>query len=493
MVVLLLVAVLLGLVSSDLVMSTVVRLGADSLSAQPHSPALETVDRSSSHATPSEQSVSAINSTSNATAKRIESARPHSELVSGSQASDGVAPSRPDETLPPLPAIKPNSSRTLASSRLPHPDSLQQWPGTALEPSLPYTSTTEFKSTCRRLLNQAAHEYRVGAWLSAETSAWSALAYSTEAIQISLRENRQHRGYDVQQRMHASADPVALLQSARTAMFEARDFDQQLNAENPLRIQTVVRSHRSKIFTDVDLQTVSAVQAVEAYLEHARQTFGSLASENWQAAEAMDLLATIYLARNDPATLPSGTALCLRRAALQGQPSNADLASRLGMQLAQVGLFDEARRVLQHSLSIRPDRNTQVSLAGVLRSTGYDQQAAMLESAIAQSNAMNPSSVESVRIPDVVQLSPEEFASISRPIVPEMSSSSDSQVTGRTTARPQAALASARLTQTASIAVASQRQAVTEESSHEATVDEEEPILKHSPIRRTLQSMRKWW
>ncbi|EMI17298.1 transmembrane protein, partial [Rhodopirellula maiorica SM1] len=166
-----------------------------------------------------------------------------------------------------------------------------------------------------------------------------------------------------------------------------------------------------------DLDGMSSTQAIEAYLDDARQTLAKLAGQSVQAAEAMDLLAAIYLTRGDDRTLPSSTSLCLRRAALQGQPQNATLASNLGMQLARVGMLTEAQRVLEHSVSLQNDPATQSALASVLRQLGQYQQAEKVSVELQAANYPSTQFPKGIRIPEVIQLTPAEFAAVSSPVM----------------------------------------------------------------------------
>ncbi|WP_442505540.1 tetratricopeptide repeat protein [Novipirellula sp. SH528] len=275
--------------------------------------------------------------------------------------------------------------------------------------TLPYTTSMESQLKCRQLLDQAAHEYRVKAWLSAETSTWAALTHAVEGVQIATREAANNTD--------ERHDPLVDLQRARTALTEVRDFAEQSTSAHQIDMETIVRSHRTKVLRNVDLDGITSTRAIEAYLDDARQTLANLASESVQAAEAMDLLAAIYLTRDDKRTLPSSTSLCLRRAALQGQPENANLASNLGMQLARVGMLTEAQRVLQHSVSLRNDPATQVALAGVLQQLGQFEAAAKVKVELQATSYPTTEFPKGIRIPEVIQLSPAEFAAVSNSVM----------------------------------------------------------------------------
>ncbi len=115
--------------------------------------------------------------------------------------------------------------------------------------------------------------------------------------------------------------------------------------------------------------------------------------------------------------MPSETALCLRRAALQGQPGNGSLALRLGMQLADLGLDQEARWALQHSMAIAPTREAAETLASVLQ-RGGDRAGAIEFTQQAQRFTAKVASTPP-RVPKVEHLTPEQFASVSPSLIPQ--------------------------------------------------------------------------
>ena len=262
----------------------------------------------------------------------------------------------------------------------------------------------------RRLLKQANREYRVGAWMSAESTAWEALRWSAEAIDLSDRETAKTR---LGGRMsHATKQ----LKTARDAIREARDFSGVYGAIDEKAINRMALSHETNVLDNAETVGLTGMDAADRYLDEARVALAGIAARSVEAAQSMDLLAAIHLGQADAAKLPSATALCLRRAALQGQPSNASLASRLGIHLAEVGLLDEATWVLEHSLSLEHDPATADALVAVFRRTGQREQAARLL-AVSQNRLQEQNANAVPRIPEITELSPDEFASISKPVM----------------------------------------------------------------------------
>ena len=268
-------------------------------------------------------------------------------------------------------------------------------------------TTSSCATRATRLIDDAYREYSVGAWASAEASAWKALELLAT-------------GVDVADRQTAPADtPVTAaidLQSARDAILESRDFLTQGAAVDRDLMIGIAASHRTPVLAAGIPPTMTPTEAVDRYLDFARVKLAPLASYQVQAAQAMDLIAAIGLGRSDARTLPEETALCLRRAALQGQPTNASLASRLGMQLADMGLDDEARWTLSHALSLSPSRDVAQALSVVMNRLG-DRQAAMRLTASLRQQMPDAAAERSPRkrMPTIIELSPEQFASISKP------------------------------------------------------------------------------
>lgn len=228
------------------------------------------------------------------------------------------------------------------------------------------------RSRAARNLDDAYREYSVGAWASAEASAWKALELTATGIDVDARQEA---------RSGVTASAAEALRVARTAIREARDFVHFGAAVDHDLILGIATSHQTPVLAGGVPTGMTPTEAADRYLDYARVKLTPLAAARVQAAQAMDLIAAIGLGRNDANSLPEETALCLRRAALTGQPSNASLASRLGMQLADMGLDAEAQWTLRHAMQLAPTE------------TG---------------NAETQQ-----RIPTVIELSPQQFASIS--------------------------------------------------------------------------------
>ncbi len=338
----------------------------------------------------------------------------------------------------------------------------------------------------RRMIAQATREYGVGASLSAETSAWTAIRWAAESVDLAQRENGTAVSSD------AGASALDRLQRARQAIREARDFSGIYGSVDARAITRMAKSHLTDVLDDQPTQGLSATDAADRYLDDARVQLAPIAAQSVEAAQAMDLLAAIYLRRADARTLPSSTALCLRRAALQGQPGNASLASRLGMHLADVGLVEEARWALEHSLSLEADPATADALVKVLRRSGQGDDAARLIVSmqnLAPANSMTqadpPRPQKSrIKIPEITQLSPADFAALSKPV---MQTSSQTNTVDASLVSAKKKVISVPAIHKASAETGSVNSVASEEEIEDEAAD------KPGALRRLMNSFKRIW
>ncbi|MEM6470473.1 MAG: hypothetical protein AAF802_13030 [Planctomycetota bacterium] len=267
---------------------------------------------------------------------------------------------------------------------------------------LPSVTTDSCNERAFAHLDQAYREYTYKAYASAESSAWKTLELLSTGIDVADR------------RTAASVHQLSMardVMAARGAITEAQDFVEQGAAIMERdRLVAIATSHQTPVFHAGINRGVTPTEAVDRYLDYARQKLAPLAGYRVEAAQAMDLIAAIRLGRGDATLLPEEVALCLRRAALAGQPSNASLAARLGAQLADMGLNREAEATLRHVESLKPSAAVSEAVSRLaerrmIQETGQD-----LAASLRQQMPVSPSTP---RVPDVIQLTPEQFASIS--------------------------------------------------------------------------------
>lgn len=270
------------------------------------------------------------------------------------------------------------------------------------------------------LLQQAQLEYECSAFASAETSVWQSLERSAQAIDLTNTTARTSEEVSALKRLHRG----------RRALIEACDFVGPFAQQDPTAIARLARAHETPVLRETlppmrrafDPSSASTVglpagsEAIDRYLDYARMQFSILSAKSLLAAQTLDLLAAIRLGRNELSQLPGPTAICLRRAAVQGQSANADLVAKLGHHLADVGLIDEARWALRHSLSLQPNQANAARLAAMDAAARQPGRANRSSDHLGRS--VLAATRSRARTPDVITMSPEQFASISQSVMP---------------------------------------------------------------------------
>jgi hypothetical protein len=291
------------------------------------------------------------------------------------------------------------------------------------------------------LLRQAGLEYECAAYASAETSAWDALEKAATAIDLA----RAPRGPGAQVTGEANQAGNALRQfyQGKRALIEAQDFVGPFAQGDPQAIARLARAHQTTVVRETlppmmgsysaearvrlgqgrgqqnsNAELPTASEAIDRYLDFARSQFSGIAADSMLAAQTMDLLAAIRLGRNETTQLPGPTAICLRRAAVQGQSTNADLVAKLGHQLADVGLIDEARWALGHSLTLQYNPANAARLASLNATAQQTAKSPYGSSILAATRVPEMQPNQPKRIPEITTLPPDQFAAISHSVIP---------------------------------------------------------------------------
>lgn len=363
-------------------------------------------------------------------------------------------------------------------NELPESSELPQRSEPAAMPWLPSTTTVASSAKALEKLERAKVDYYSKAWFSAEQSAWESIAFFSQSIDLRNHQSRAAEQY----------------RAAKNAILEARDFAGSYAATDPAFIVRLAKSHQTDLITEADIDGLTAPQAADRYLDFARRNLAPLAAADAQCAEAIDFLAAIYLKRGKAANLAGETALCLRRAALQGQPSNANLAARLGVQLADIGLVDEAAWAMQHSLNLKPDPVLAARLQRLTESSMSTTTQNDIGARTPRFDDFGPSQTKPVPTPVITQLSPSEFASVSKPLMQTPSSHlSGVQLAGenhwqRASHRPEIQVP-VSLVSTQSRSETSPVQTASSEADSSEDLNKEK---RGNPIRRWFQSLRNF-
>ena len=315
--------------------------------------------------------------------------------------------------------VGPPEARTASSvDRRPEKiaDAVPSGPGVAGMTWLPTATSMAHRQRAAELIGRASHEVAVRAWASAEASAWEALRIAAQSVDS--EQVQQATPNDSQRVGSQSRQACSELETARTAILESRGFSSLIGSGDDQAVARLIRSHQTSVLKGAEAESISASEAIDRYLNDARRRLAGIAAVRVEAAEAMDLLAAIHLARDEPTTLPGPTALCLRRAAFQGQSENASLATQLGKQLRTVGLYEEAEWVLERSLALDPVPSTAGELIRVLELQGNRERADLVRG-YARGRGWSGLGEQRIApsIPDVLELTPTEFAAISKPVM----------------------------------------------------------------------------
>ncbi len=198
-----------------------------------------------------------------------------------------------------------------------------------------------------------------GAYFAARAEMIKALRIITQALDAQLGV-----------RTHSEA-----LGHAMRTLQEASDFSPRgSRLESELNLAQVVSGHRTTVLKDEHLERLTPLSAQQRYLEYSQEQF-ALAGGNLPAASyALYGLARIYTvmdhAKLETQTLCLPTALTLHQAALLVDAANVKAANELGVLLARFGQWEDARRVLQHALSLRHEPEIWHNIAVVHQRLG---------------------------------------------------------------------------------------------------------------------------
>ncbi len=203
-----------------------------------------------------------------------------------------------------------------------------------------------------------------GAYFAARAEMIKALRSITQALDAQL-------GVDT----HSEA-----LGRAMRAVEEAGDFAPRgSQLESDLNLVQMVSGHRTTILKNTALEGLTPLVAQQRYLEYAQQQFTVAGGQLRASSYALYGLARVYTAmeyaRLETQTLCLPTAVTLHQAALLVDASNVKAANELGVLLARFGQWEDARRVLQHALSIQGEPEIWHNMAVVHQQLGDPEQA----------------------------------------------------------------------------------------------------------------------
>jgi hypothetical protein len=284
-----------------------------------------------------------------------------------SQASHGVEPASSDDSRPAEdPILSPTTSITLHTTRL--------------------------QENAHRLLMDSQRSLQRGATRTARKHAMEALQ------QIIAMRDAEEGG-----NLHSLQ-----LKSAFDAIRESKDFCGEFGYIDTSALERMVNVHETSVLKQQDLTRISALQATNSYLEHARSQLVLAAGGVRAASEALTLLGQIELqVAGTSSTHATSVAVAFQRAAIEADPTLAVGYQVLGTTLASLGLNAEAASYLITGLRMSPTRAGYERLLEVARRTGD-----------ADTSRICVQSLEDPRMEDtnlVMNLTPQQFAATYRP------------------------------------------------------------------------------
>ncbi len=269
---------------------------------------------------------------------------------------------RQPETYPPLSAA--TAGPTLASpSPVPPPPSVPSaWQ--RLEPQVQATIDRGYELASR------------GASFSARAEFLRALRMITQVLDTTESSTR-----------HSQA-----LARALRAMQEAEDFaaDRAGILEQP-DMRQVVTGHRTQLIRPDEAASLTPLAAMQRYFTYARAELTQAVAKVPLAAEPLFALGKMQPLMNDDgeatASLKTARALVYYQVALEADPSHARAANELGVMLARIGRWEEARELLRQAALATGAREIWNNLAAVHDKLGEQRLAELARAEAGRSSA----------------------------------------------------------------------------------------------------------
>jgi predicted Zn-dependent protease len=168
------------------------------------------------------------------------------------------------------------------------------------------------------------------------------------------------------------------LEQGFTALREAEDFALHgAEATQPLQVEQIVAGHKTPVLHELNGQQISPVVAMQQYYGFAGQRLSVAAGELPAAADSLFWLGKVHnsLARQSVQAdrLQGPQAMVCFRAALAAAPQHHLAANELGVLFAKYGELNEAKKLLQQSVAMKPHAEGWQNLAIVHSRLGESQ------------------------------------------------------------------------------------------------------------------------
>ncbi|MGD0383931.1 MAG: tetratricopeptide repeat protein [Thermoguttaceae bacterium] len=170
------------------------------------------------------------------------------------------------------------------------------------------------------------------------------------------------------------------LAAALTALKEAEDFlTGGARLEADLDLPAIIAGHSTPVLKDADIASVTALTALKSYFTFAQEKLAQAEGSEVAGSMALHALGKLHeeLAKGKgPGTKAAGPkAILFYQAALLVCTQNFMAANDLGVMLARNGNYEDARKMLEYSLSLRKQSDVWHNLAVVYEHLGRNDQA----------------------------------------------------------------------------------------------------------------------
>jgi Flp pilus assembly protein TadD len=246
-------------------------------------------------------------------------------------------------------------------------------PAVARPAAIPAQRPPEQAALMQPVVEQALQISNRGFAMAQRGMFYTARAELIQALQLLAQ------AHDVQ---HGTSHHGQALASGLMALEEARDFQSPPGQPAVVDARQVAGGHRTQVLQHLP-GAVSPVVAQQQYFAHAQAQLAAAVGGERVASQTLyrlGKLETALAAHDDDRQAAHGPqAMVFHQAALSVDAANYLAANELGVLLARYGQLAEARRLLVHSVSLRPHAEGWHNLAVVHRRLGEDELAKRAE------------------------------------------------------------------------------------------------------------------
>lgn len=190
----------------------------------------------------------------------------------------------------------------------------------------------------------------------------SARRHATEALRLTV---------EMQDAATGNNEHARSLTTALDAIRESKDFCGQYGSVDARALSRMVAVHETSVLKDADLETMSGLQATEAYLKIAKEALVESAGGSNDACDALVMLGVIEKRMggdNDPHA--GAVAMTMHRAAIEISDANPVAYRELGNTFMSQGMYAQAAWSFDRSVRLRPSRSAYQNLLDASRKLG---------------------------------------------------------------------------------------------------------------------------